>query len=77
MSQPEPPDFEEIALRLWNDGDGSSMAYILEQLRQAWNARGAADIAKLEEEFHGRVDEVWVRDVYVLNLERALRSLDE
>ena len=49
---PETPDFDQIARQLALD-TGETLALvrkIVEQLRQVWNARGAADIAKLDVE---------------------------
>lgn len=46
----EPPDFERFATavlqRLWEE-HGIRPEQIAEQLRQVWNARGAADLAKV------------------------------
>lgn len=53
---PETPDFDQIARSIFRDVDGSEadvvgadveIAAIAEQLRQVWNARGAADIDKV------------------------------
>ncbi len=62
------PNFDQIALSLWNDGDGSNMPHILEQLRQVWNARGAADIAEIETALDG--------ETFTEDLVSALRSLN-
>jgi hypothetical protein len=58
---PEPPDFEQIAHKLHDtfgcdhgtDAEtvAAQVAMIIEQLRQVWNARGAADLAKLAETY--------------------------
>jgi hypothetical protein len=45
---PETPDFDQIALDLYNDGDGCNLPYIAEQLRFVWNARGAADLDAID-----------------------------
>lgn len=69
---PESPDFDRIARDhvpgapsdpLWS----VNVQAIAEQLRLVWNARGAADIAKIEAELSGP---------YVKNLDHALRTLD-
>jgi len=84
---PEPPDFEQIARRLIAhlpipqgaevavpDGEASDevAASIVEQLRLVWNARGVADIAKIES--LGPV--VSGPYGYLKNVEGALRKLD-
>ena len=46
-----------------------------EQFRLVWNARGAADIVKLEAEFRSRIGDT-TSESYVKHLNRALRSLD-
>jgi len=49
---PEPPDFDQMALDLMmvlhSPPAASDGPAIREQLRQVWNARGAADLAALE-----------------------------
>lgn len=70
---PESPDFDQMALaiadRFGQDEESMprAVADIAEQLRQVWNARGAADIAKLETAVPGASTKV---------LAVALRSLD-
>ena len=72
---PETPDFDQIAKshlqQVAKDLVQTSLAHkhVVDQLRLVWNARGAADIAKIEAD-------VSLEDVYVKNLDRALRSLD-
>ena len=70
---PESPDFEQIARRTVGDNFGTSPNYmavaVAEQLRLVWNARGAADIAKLAEVMDDYND-------YPASLGRTLRSLD-
>jgi len=74
---PETPDFKklahDIAATILSHRDDfvvtANAGYVEEQLRLVWNARGAADIAKIEAD-------VSLEDVYVKNLDRALRSLD-
>lgn len=65
---PESPDFERIAAPLAEYADDTRREQIAEQLRLVWNARGAADIAKVEIEAR---DTIWPGV-----LARALRSLD-
>jgi hypothetical protein len=60
---PKVPDFEQIASNIgedtgvgrldeWDSGASDRvLAMITEQLRLVWNARGAADIAKLKAEY--------------------------
>ena len=62
----EPPDFDQIARRLLEDlpdafltrGASVSLALpgVVEQLRQVWNARGAADGAALKAELQRAID---------------------
>jgi hypothetical protein len=74
---PETPDFDQIARRLLvldrenriGDALDTFATEIAEELRQVWNARGAADIAKLEGAFEQTQPSVKV-------LHQALRSLD-
>lgn len=73
---PETPNFEQIARRLVDSLDGDARdqfdddAFVLriaEQLRLVWNARGAADIAKIGFAFMERTPK---------SFDRELRSLD-
>lgn len=73
---PETPNFEQIARRLVDSLDGDARdqfdddAFVLriaEQLRLVWNARGAADIAKIGFAFMERT---------LKSFDRELRSLD-
>jgi hypothetical protein len=77
---PESPDFEEWARQvhgaivlMQRDPDLAGMSErvartgIEELLKRIWNARGAADLAKLEADCPGAVTKV---------IDRALRSLD-
>lgn len=75
------PDFDQIARRIagvW--GDSSTLKpmteAIAEQLRLIWNARGAADVARLEAELSSMMG-VTAAGPYVKNLERALQTLDK
>jgi hypothetical protein len=68
----ETPDFDRVAHRL---ADSTSQDAIAKQLRDIWNARGAADIAKIETDLSilmGAASAV----TYVGNLTRAIRKLD-
>jgi hypothetical protein len=57
---PEPPDFDQIARKIlhpWDDPTDPlwmpSLQMAAEELRQIWNARGAADLAAVESPFMG------------------------
>ena len=75
----ETPDFEKIARLLAGagrfSGDGAVISEIVEQLRFVWNARGAADIAKIDHELSSMMGAV-AAGPYAKNLDRALRKLD-
>ena len=76
---PESPDFEQIAERLVPPGGmklSTAKAAIAEQLRVIWNARGAADLTKLESELSILMGST-AAGPYVKNLDRALRTLDQ
>ena len=67
------PDFRAIASRLLGVDDNPALgARVAEELRLTWNARGAADIAKLEAE----IPNVWTTAEPAGALTRALRALD-
>lgn len=74
----ETPNFDSIAEDLLKLATGASgkpnytHATIVESLRLVWNARGAADIAKLEAE----IPRVWTAAAPAGPLTRALRGLD-
>jgi hypothetical protein len=74
----ETPDFEALARRIEHffspavQGDAIDPA---DALRQVWNARGAADIVKLEAELTSQMGAT-ASGPYVKNLDRALRTLD-
>jgi hypothetical protein len=88
---PDTPDFEQIARRVVDAVDShvhdsvipiksdpvreTVVRQVAEQLRQVWNARGAADIARLETELSSLMG-VTAAGQYVKNLDRALRTLD-
>jgi hypothetical protein len=78
----EIPDFDTIAVRvlvdlepLTEEQTQQAMAVVAEQLRLAWNARGAADIARLDYELSRQMGPASAGP-YVENLDRALRELD-
>ncbi len=81
---PEFPDFDQIARQFaqdamsWEDGmssEAEDLAELAEQLRQVWNARGAADRAKVEHELSTMMGSN-MAGPYLKNLDRALRRLD-
>lgn len=87
---PETPDFNQIARRVVDtllenvgydflrpDGQSKALAQagVAEQLRLIWNARGAADLVKLEAELSTLMGAT-ASGPYTKNLDRALRSLD-
>jgi hypothetical protein len=86
----ETPDFDQIArasFDRWGPDDGVQRGLMIEdiaeQLRQIWNARGAADLAKIENVTQHAValirGEYGVESVSADELEQALgalRSLD-
>ena len=70
---PQTPDFAAMAARLIGvRGDPVLRARIADERRPTWNARGAADIAKLEAE----IPNVWTTAEPAGVLTRALRALD-
>ena len=79
---PETPLFEVIAAEIVAmvgersatpaSTDAAKTAAVAVHLRQMWNARGAADIAKLE----AVIPDVWTTAEPAGALTRALRSLD-
>lgn len=83
MPQIDAPDFQKIAERLTEEGaihsDEDSRldlrGQIAEQLRLVWNARGAADLAKIDHELTSMMGGQ-AAGPYVKNLDRALRGLD-
>jgi hypothetical protein len=77
---PETPDFESIAQRLLAEvldpadpQKPKNIVAIAEQLRLVWNARGAADIAKMEVTLYA---DGTSRTGFDKMLDHALRSLD-
>jgi hypothetical protein len=77
----EPPDFEQIAWRLKNFVDDhpqlvqQNVRAIVEQLREVWNARGAADLGQLAKA-KDAAPPFPQADTYVNHVERAIRILD-
>lgn len=72
---PESPDFRKMALDLtWTVDNIAAITAIEEQLRLVWNARGAADLAKIDATVtyttSGRVEGSRKQ------LDHAIRSLD-
>ena len=82
---PESPDFDQIARTLVEAqinahhyepiGILAMVVTIAEQLRQVWNARGAADRATIEGALSSQMGAT-AAGPYVKNLDRALRDLD-
>lgn len=82
---PETPDFDQIALKIVERVFGLAeldqpgliieTRAVAEQLRFVWNARGAADVAKLDTELSILMGGT-ASGPYTKNLDRALRSLD-
>jgi hypothetical protein len=80
---PDLPNFEQLAQRL--DRECSTLMHSLEsdqrvdhialRLREIWNARGVADLARVEYELSTLMGST-AADPYIRNLYRALRSLD-
>lgn len=74
---PETPDFDQVARRLANDGSESGIVddehthAIADQLRLMWNARGAADLAKID-----AVLAPTAAAPYVKTMNHAIRGLD-
>lgn len=83
VMQPIPePDFEQIGWALANEAGYWSReehagrcvaASIAEQLRQVWNARGAADIVRMDAEVFA---DGTSREGFTTMLERAIKELD-
>lgn len=69
---PETPDFEKIAERIVAP---QYVAFVVEELTAAWNARGAADIAKIESELSTMMGAT-ASGPFAKNLDQALRTLD-
>lgn len=76
---PETPDFDQIARTIADIfgtvGETEKEAAIADRLRLIWNARGAADVTKLDTELSILMGAT-AAGPYVKNLDRALRSLD-
>ncbi len=71
----EIPDFDSIALRLVTQGKAHDQISLVEQLREVWNARGAADLVILEADLSTMMGAT-AAGPYVKNLDRAIRRLD-
>lgn len=77
------PDFDAVARRIarrmtaqsTRDFDDDDVREVVDQLRAIWNARGAADIAKIESELSQMMGST-AAGPYVKNLDRSLRNLD-
>lgn len=63
---PETPDFKQMARRMIDLVKVLSVEEIAAQLRLVWNARGAADMAMIEDGYVGEL----------LDVRDALRTLD-
>ena len=76
---PETPDFETLARKIGESLTVADLdearATFAESLRLVWNARGAADMAKVESELAQQMGAT-ASGPYVKNLDRALRGLD-
>ena len=81
VTMPDAPKFEAIAAQIVAmvteptgaaTSEAAKTAAVAVHLRQMWNARGAADIAKLESE----IPRVWTMAEPAGHLTRALRTLD-
>lgn len=72
---PQPPDFDQIALKLITRSKAVTQVALVEVLRLLWNTRGAADRALLDGELSSQMGST-AAGPYVKNLDRALRSLD-
>ena len=78
---PEILDFDKIATHLLTEvldprvDLPAKIRATKEQLRQVWNARGAADLAKIEADLSAMMGAT-MAGPYVKNLDRALRTLD-
>lgn len=78
-TMPEPPDFDRLAdvclarvYEVRSKGLIAEHSVVAEQLRQVWNARGAADTTKINAVLADRSIPVLSNTV----LDRALRKLD-
>ena len=84
---PEIPDFDALAGQLValglrvTDGHGGlvegpvAVAYVVEKFRQIWNARGAADLAVVDQSLSAQMGGA-ASGPYLNNLEREIRKLD-
>lgn len=80
---PDNPDFDHVARLLVHELDQicanldarEAVRLMREQLRLVWNARGAADLVKVDAELTAMMGST-AGGPYVKNLDRALRTLD-
>ena len=72
---PETPDFDQIARRLQPFVSPQYVTLVVEQFRLVWNARCAADLAKIDTELSMMMGST-ASGPYVKNLDRAIRALD-
>lgn len=70
------PDFHAIARQLCEEAPGSLQANVAEQLRQVWNARGAADERALKAEVQRALDALIVQARIEIHLEPLIKALD-
>jgi len=76
------PDFDQIAARLFDaachaeDDPATGEHAIAEQLRQVWNARGAADLAATDSPDVLQARDYDNADATYRTIQRALKSLD-
>jgi hypothetical protein len=79
MPTPDAPDFDRLALAVFDDvaktGPRGGAAILRTALVRIWNARGAADVAALEREL-STVMGPTMAGPYIKNCDRALRALD-
>jgi hypothetical protein len=72
----EPPHFDQFARQTADAvsqlSPNALTVFLAEQLRVMWNARGDADIAKIE----NGLPDVWTAQNVVSELTRAIRTLD-
>jgi hypothetical protein len=75
----ETPDFHQIARRIAAEAgygdDGAMTSMIADELRLVWNARGAADLVKVEVSLTNQ-SAGSTSGPYLKTLDRALHSLD-
>jgi hypothetical protein len=73
---PDSPDFDQIAQDLLlKCDDEAGRRHVAAQLRQVWNARGAADLQQIDVSLTSQMGAT-ASGPYVRNLEREIRKLD-